>query len=275
MTEYDYSPDAYERFQAKMAGVGSWVTEQRHHAPKYSNPFVPEQQASPSASRSRTPSRPESSSRHHQDRPQPSRSRTLPTPAPTPAGHGHTSRAYAYAQHGPGDPSSRHRTARSPQRSGSLPVDPRYASATHIAAPVPVAAHQVVPRTSPVAYAPPPPPGYRTRQVEYNYQPGQPIVLPPPRPGETYVIIPPKGGRVDVVPDSRSHSRSHSMSQSTSRSSGSKSSSPTKKGNNEALLKRLLTNLTPNVEWGNSSSRSRTSGRTLTREPGRRRSTSR
>ncbi|KAI0353905.1 hypothetical protein OH77DRAFT_1426745 [Trametes cingulata] len=274
MTEYDYSPDAYERYQAKMAGVGDWVVEQRHHAPKYSNPFIPDQASS--SSKPRTSSRHEDHSRHH-DRPQPSRSRTLPNP-PTGSGtHGQTSRAYAYAQQGPGDPHSRHRTARSPQRSGSVPPDPRYGATTYApAAPVPPVAHPVVQRTSPVAYAPPPP-GYRTRQVEYAYKPGQPIVLPPPRPGETYVIIPPKGGRVDVVADPRasssSHSRSQSTSRSTSRSSGSKPSSPTKKSN-DALLKRLLTNLTPNVEWG-SSSGSRSTGRTLTREPGRRRSTSR
>ncbi|CDO71050.1 hypothetical protein BN946_scf184844.g54 [Trametes cinnabarina] len=272
MTEYDYSPDAYERFQAKMAGVGSWVSEQRHHAPKYANPFVPEQSSSSSSARPRTgtTSRVDDRSRQHtpkDERPQPSRSRTLPTPPRARQG-----------PVGPGDPHSRHRSARSPQRSATLPADPRYVSATYAAAapiqaPVP---HHAVPRASPVMYAPPPaPPGYQTRQVEYKYTPGQPVVLPPPRPGETYVIIPPKGGRVDVVHDPRSsphHSRSHSTSRSTSRSSGSKPSSPTKK-NNEALLKRLLTNLTPNVEWGSSGSRS--TSRTLTREPRRRRSTSR
>ncbi|KAI0821845.1 hypothetical protein BC628DRAFT_1392489 [Trametes gibbosa] len=271
MTEYDYSPDAYERFQAKMAGVGNWVTQQKQHAPKYSNPFVTEP-ASSSTPRSRTPPRPESSSRQYEDRPQPTRSRTLPVQIPAGGGYGHTSRTYAHAQQSLGDPNVRHRSARSPQRSGSLQVDPRYASATHVAAPVP---HQVVPRASPVSYAPPP--GYRTRQVEYSYTPGQPIVLPPPRPGEKYVIIPPKGRRIDVVTDlntSSSHTRSQSASRSTSRSTGSSSKpgSPTKKSN-DALLKRLLTNLTPNVEWGGSGSRS--SGRTLKREPGRRRSTSR
>ncbi|OSD05079.1 hypothetical protein PYCCODRAFT_1337361, partial [Trametes coccinea BRFM310] len=220
MTEYDYSPDAYERFQAKMAGVGSWVSEQRHHAPKYSNPFQPEQSSSASSSRPRTgtPSRVEERSRHHtpkDERPQPSRSRTLPNPATGSGVPAHTtSRTYAYAQQGPvgpGDPHSRHRSARSPQRSATLPVDPRYTSATYAAAapaPTPVP-HHVVPRASPVTYPPPPPPppGYQTRQVEYKYVPGQPVVLPPPRPGETYVIIPPKGGRVDVVPNPHSSSR--------------------------------------------------------------------
>ncbi|KAH9888013.1 hypothetical protein C8Q73DRAFT_711766 [Cubamyces lactineus] len=206
MTEYDYSPDAYERFQAKMAGVGDWVSEQRHHAPKYSNPFLTEESSSSSSSSRPHTSRADDASRHkhHQDRPQPSRSRTLPNPATGPSAHGHTSRAYAYAQQAPGDPhKSHHRSARSPQRSGSLPPDPRYASAsaTYAAAPMPAVHHQAASRASPVTYAPPAPAGYRTRQVEYKYVPGQPVVLPPPRPGETYVIIPPKGGRVDVVPD--------------------------------------------------------------------------
>ncbi|KAI0765862.1 hypothetical protein BD413DRAFT_456479, partial [Trametes elegans] len=211
MTEYDYSPEAHERFQAKMAGVGSWVTEQRHHAPKYSNPFVPEQaSASSSTVRPRTSSRQDDHSRQ-QDRPTPSRSRTLPNPPTASGAHGQTSRALAYAQQGPSDPHSRHRSARSPQRSGSLPANQQYVAAAYgpPAAPAPPAPHQAMPRTSPVAYAPP---GYRTRQVEYNYTPGQPIVLPPPRRGETYVIIPPKGGRVDVVHDRRSSS-SHTRSQ--------------------------------------------------------------
>ncbi|KAH9848725.1 hypothetical protein C2E23DRAFT_842302 [Lenzites betulinus] len=266
MTEYDYSPDAQERFQAKMAGVGDWVTQQKHHAPKYSNPFVTEPASSSTTPRSRTPPRAESSSRHYDDRPQPSRSRTLPAQIPAAAGYGHTSRAYAHAQQSMGDPSARHRSARSPQRSGSLPVDPRYVS-THVVAPM----HPAVPRASPVIYAPPPPPpsGYRSRQVEYTS--GQ-IVLPPPRHGEQYVIIPPKGRRIDIVTDSHGtayHSRSQSTSRSTSRSTGS----PTKK-TNDAFLKRLLTTLTPNVEWGNSSG-SRSSARTLKRDPSRRRSTSR
>ena len=99
MTEYDYSPDAIERFQAKMAGVGRWADDQRYYAPKYSNPFVPDGSSSSSSSSSEhrhTPSRQDSYS-HTRERAPPTRSRTLPTPVSgAAAGYGQTSRALAY-----------------------------------------------------------------------------------------------------------------------------------------------------------------------------------
>ena len=264
MTEYDYSPDAIERFQAKMAGVGKWASDQKHYAPKYSNPFLPPDMDQASSSRSRTPVRqetyPQAQPRAH-DRPQPARSRTLPAPVVTGAspGHGQTSRAYAYAQqsdHRAPRPSS----SRTHHRSGSQPADSRYPYPTAVAP----GAHQ---RASPYAAAPPPPPpGVRQVVMDYKYVPGQPIMLPQPRSGERYIVYAPPGGRVEVV-DPRKTS-SHSRSQS--RSSGSKASSPTKK-TGDPLFKRLITNLTPNIEWGDSSR----SGRSSKRDGSRRRSASR
>lgn len=120
------------------------------------------------------------------------------------------------------------------------------------------------------------PPGARVIYKEYDYVPGKATVLPPARPGERFVVVPPPGGRIDVMAADRLRTASHSRS--NSRSSGSKSSgsSPTKRSGGDPLFKRILTNLKPNIEWGNdrdsSRSRSHSSSR---REPGRRRSASR
>ena len=274
MTEYDYSPDAVERFQAKMAGVGRWANDQRYYAPKYSNPFLPQDQASSSRPGSRTPARqetyPQPAARHH-DRPQPTRSRTMPAPVPAAAAAaspppGHTSRAYAYAAQPDPRPSSASRN-----RSGSQPPAARYPYPTPVA-------HQATPaaRASPAVY-PPPPPGTRQVIMEYKYVPGQAIKLPPPRRGEQYVIVPPKGGRLEVVTDARkgpSSSSSHTRTMSHSHSSGSRSkgSSPTKTGAGDPLFKRLVANLTPKIEWGDG----RAGGRGgVRRDSSRRRSASR
>ncbi|RPD60246.1 hypothetical protein L226DRAFT_526538 [Lentinus tigrinus ALCF2SS1-7] len=271
MTEYDYSPDAVERFQAKMAGVGKWANDQRYFAPKYSNPFIPEDQASSSRPAARTPARqetyPQPAPRHH-DRPQPTRSRTLPAPVVAAASPppGHTSRAYAYAAQP--DPRAPHPSSSSRNRSGSQPPAARYPYPT----PVAPGAHQPVPRASPAAYPPPPPPpGTRQVVMEYKYVPGQAIKLPPPRRGEQYIIVPPKGGRLEVVTNGHKSSSSHTRTMSHSRSSGSRSKgSPTKTGT-DPLFKRLVANLTPKIEWGDG----RSSGRSMKRDNSRRRSASR
>jgi hypothetical protein len=39
MTEYDYSPEAAERYKAKLRSIGKWVHETERHAP--ANPFMP------------------------------------------------------------------------------------------------------------------------------------------------------------------------------------------------------------------------------------------
>ena len=39
MTEYDYSPEAYERYQATLRRVDNWVSDQAHRSQQYSSPF--------------------------------------------------------------------------------------------------------------------------------------------------------------------------------------------------------------------------------------------
>lgn len=40
MTEYDYSPDAYDRYYAKLNSVARWVDKQADEAYRYTNPFL-------------------------------------------------------------------------------------------------------------------------------------------------------------------------------------------------------------------------------------------
>ncbi|KAI1785965.1 hypothetical protein LXA43DRAFT_898847 [Ganoderma leucocontextum] len=274
MTEYDYSPDAVERFQTKMAGVGKWATDQSHWRSGYGNPFIPDGQVSPTTT-PRTPpsSRQESSSARPRDRPQPSRSRTLPANLAVtganpgvPSGYGQTSRALAYAQ-APAPRPSTSSASRNHNRSGSQPPDVR----NPYPYPAPLQGHQVVQgqRGSPMVYAPP---GARIIYKEYGYVPGKTTVLPAARPGERFVVIAPPGAHVDRL-HTASQLRSHTHSRSSGSGGGSKAGSPTKKGG-DPLFKRILTGLRPNIEWGDrDSSQSRSSS--SRREGGKRRSASR
>lgn len=201
MTEYDYSPEAYEKYLATQSRVSNWVSDQASRMPHYSNPFTPPSNAPSHVSTiapqpvraqhhsqlqplripavdSRSPPRsspPKSSSR---------RSHTSPPPplAPPPNHSQHYSRAAA------------ERPRPAPTRSTTLPN-------AHMYQPVPPPTTQLVMRP-PVhmAQVPPPPPGYKAEYRSYHYDPGRnEIVLPPMRPGETYVIVPPRRGAVEVV----------------------------------------------------------------------------
>ncbi|KAL4246672.1 hypothetical protein ABKN59_008858 [Abortiporus biennis] len=191
MTEYDYSPDAYERYMENQNRVSNWVHNQANHAPRYGNPFIPRSESTPPADLGRHPSSRhrdyersdrESSRYSSSSRPHPSRSMTIANP---PQQYKHTR-----------SPSRSHEPSRSHSH------------------------HKSSSSSTPVMYVPPAPQGYQTAYKTYTIDPRsqREIVLPAPRRGETYVIIPPKGQRVEVVNGSYT-SGSRSMSQS-----------PTKKG---------------------------------------------
>lgn len=233
MTEYDYSPAAYERYMAQQMRVSNWVSEQTHRTHEYRNPFVP---PSPAPAPARKPSvRTES-------RPQAPRSKTMPTPdvgtssanvSRRPSRSSRTREATP-----PRDVRAPHRSS---TRSQTVPPNARYPAPAP--APVPVPAplyypqhapqhqprypspnpphppqhhHYHHPRPEPqvypphgvpaipttvAPYVPPPPAGYNSVYRTYAYDPNahKEISLPPPRPGETYVIIPPKGRKIEVV----------------------------------------------------------------------------
>ena len=53
MTEYDYSPEAFEKYMERQTSVARWVDRQAQESHKYRNPLVPDEYA-PSASPSRS-----------------------------------------------------------------------------------------------------------------------------------------------------------------------------------------------------------------------------
>lgn len=174
MTEYDYSPEAYEKYIANQTRVSNWVTDQSGRFKQYSNPFV-----------GRSTSVPHSYSSHHSSRhggrsSQPSSSSTSPV------------RERAYRPE--------------PHRSFTAPVEGAYRSTSH--------GSRSQSSTSPTYRTQASSPTSHSTHTAHNYDPYKPkvkyqqyaydssakqIVLPPPRHGERYIIVPPEGRELVVL----------------------------------------------------------------------------
>ena len=164
MTEYDYSPEGYERYLETQSRVSNWVADQSariQHPKSYTRSI-----STPPSDYSQYPSH-----RH----PEHSRHRS--------------------------SSSSRDRRSEA-HRSSTTAVEPTpraiYPPQVH------VAAHPLYySKPAPVTYVAPTtavPQNYNTSYRTYQYDGNsREIVIPRPRPGETYVIIPPSGRRVEVV----------------------------------------------------------------------------
>lgn len=63
MTEYDYSPEAYERYMAKQHSIANWVSKTNSYPP--ANPFVPTTPAVQAKSLQRDMTRSSGNSSHH------------------------------------------------------------------------------------------------------------------------------------------------------------------------------------------------------------------
>ncbi|PSS37468.1 hypothetical protein PHLCEN_2v675 [Hermanssonia centrifuga] len=162
MTEYDYSPEGYERYIATQNRVSNWVSDQVSRTPQHQAPFVARSVSQPPLQTRHSSS--STRDRHHS----PSSSRSSSRPPPR---RMHTTDVY-------------HQSSRSGHAS-----PPQYPP-------------QYYQTTSPLSYAPPVPlpQGHNAMYKTYEYDHNtREIVLPPPRRGETYVIIPPNGRRVEVV----------------------------------------------------------------------------
>ncbi|TDL24815.1 hypothetical protein BD410DRAFT_785534 [Rickenella mellea] len=57
MTEYDYSPGAYERYQQKLNSVGKWAERNANNYPNYADPFLPSASGSSDAPQARPATR--------------------------------------------------------------------------------------------------------------------------------------------------------------------------------------------------------------------------
>ena len=218
MTEYDYSPAAYEKFINTQVRVSNWVSSQSDHTRSYRNPFMPstyispkplpEEQSSrkpvksPPRSRSSTTSAPSSTASptrparqphvrsqggiHPEQRQMPIRSMTMPAHATMMYPTGPVLPAFRdrYDNHRP-----------SPRRSSShkTPSKSSHHSSRHDRS-----HHYRSSSTSRAYTTDRDSTGRRIIHLEPDSH-NKVVHLPPPLIGEQYVIIPPPGGKVEVV----------------------------------------------------------------------------
>ncbi|KAK0191814.1 hypothetical protein F5146DRAFT_614286 [Armillaria mellea] len=204
MTEYDFSPEAAERYQATMRRISRWVDDADAHACEFKSPFVPRSDVGDDDAR-----------------PQPTLSRGMskrvppplyaPVPGPMPP-HSHgpappPPRPQPVPLHGPAPPPSHSRHTHSPTRRSSTRHSSSHQSqskhrsgSSYYVSPTPTPTPPPVPyypgynnpyyQARPSPYAPPPPP-----QPQY-YRSGNVTYAPPPG---GYVVIPQKGRSSKVV----------------------------------------------------------------------------
>ncbi|EJD08443.1 uncharacterized protein FOMMEDRAFT_16804 [Fomitiporia mediterranea MF3/22] len=209
MTEYDYSPDAVERYIAKQNSVARWVDSQEYQKHAYRNPFVPDPKDSANARDGRNLSRSVSTppvdpyARHarpstahktsHRDNRDPYRgiyssngsSQTQSTAVPTVhrySSGGTHSRSHSQSQSIP----TTHRVPAPPSRSRTYAYaqgNSGSSSTTHLPA---SSRSPVRSQTLPA----------QPMATQYTSAPGQTVVMQNGR--QTYVVVPPHGTRVQV-----------------------------------------------------------------------------
>lgn len=209
MTEYDYSPDAYNRYLHTQNRVSNWVSQTKAHERQYANPFVPSAANGPPPPPSPPPPRPAVQPQRSKSfgssgtaiiRPRdmnangssPQRSKTLDSresrETESPSRHSR-SRSFSHTHDSRSKPRSRshhshHSHSHSHSQSHSHP------RSHGPPPPMPMPMHMNPPIRSNST-----PPVYKA----YDIRTGEgPVHLPAPRPGETYVIIPP-GRRVEMI----------------------------------------------------------------------------
>jgi hypothetical protein len=229
MTEYDYSPAAYEKFMSTQLRVSNWVSSQSDHTQNYGNPFMPstyipakplpkEQSSrnpvkSPPRSRSSTTSAPSSTttptksarqppvrSQTTRDvRPEPrhtqSRSMTMPAHQATivhPVNAGQTVVLPNSSQRR----HDRHDSRRSSPHRSSSNKSPSKSS--HYSSRYDRSHHHRSSSTSRAHTTDRDAPGRRVVRLE-NGSHGRVLHLPPPQHGEQYVIISPPGEKVGFM----------------------------------------------------------------------------
>ncbi|GJE85420.1 hypothetical protein PsYK624_014990 [Phanerochaete sordida] len=215
MTEYDWSPEAWERHLESQQRVNNWVVDQTAR--------IPQQQWTKHSAGSVAPSYTTHSSHHssshsrHRSR---SSSMTASTPTKARPGMDHQ-RSVTEPMH-----EAYARSRRSSQsRQSSQPPSRSYKPATYVSQ---------YPQTSSRGGYYRDASGHRYQAYDYDASTGQ-IVLPPPRAGEQYIITPPANRPLVVVNNDPYTTVRHS----------SRSSSHTSSSKNQPLLKRLFSGLSP------------------------------
>ena len=218
MTEYDYSPEAFERYHAKMSKIQDWAqsvpTQNRladpftapSHVPSHVPSVVSSVGPSPSVrgkqytslrplyipdTRDRSPPR---SSPHRSSSHRRGHSLAAPPP-PVPLGIPPSVDYRKYVQPQP------QRARPHPPRSSTAPPNPPVPFPSGAAPSRQVHARAIYPterihqdrkQQVHIGYAP-------GNTYRVAYEPGREYVLPAPPPGQSYVIVPPNRGRVQVV----------------------------------------------------------------------------
>lgn len=229
MTEYDYSPAAYEKYISTQVRVSNWVSSQSDHTQSYGNPFMPstylsskplpEQQGSrrlaksPTRSRSSTTSAPSSttttpkptrqphvrSNTTRDTRPEqrhtPTRSMTMP-PHPQammyPVVPGQAVLLPASGRDRR-DERDKHRSSSHRSSSNKSPSKSSHHSSRHDRN-----HHHRSSSTSRAYTTDRDSSGRRIIHLEPDSR-NKVVHLPPPQLGEQYVIIPPPGGKVELL----------------------------------------------------------------------------
>ncbi|KAI0072130.1 hypothetical protein K474DRAFT_1711872 [Panus rudis PR-1116 ss-1] len=206
MTEYDYSPAAYEKYLENQNRVSNWVNTQAYHAKHYANPFIPPSEAAaPSSSSSRARSPPHSSSAHY--RSGSSSRQTSPTPVASPTyvssrPSAHRSATMPIVVDSHNHHQSRH--SRSTSRTTAIPPPPPpppqmyYPSGYQTTSPVSMVYAQYPAQTSPRAIYSTSKHG-ETKHIKVTVAPGE------------RVVIQPGSRRVDYVSDSHVRKRDNSL----------------------------------------------------------------
>jgi len=231
MTEYDYSPAAYEKYINTQVRVSNWVSSQSDHTQNYGNPFMPSAYLPPK------PLPGEQSSRKPVKSPPRSRSSTTSAPSSTTATTPTKSARQPHVRsHTTRDvrPEPRH----TPTRSMTMPAHPQavmYPMAPGQTLVLPTSSrdrydrhekHRSSPRRSSSNKSPSKSSRHSSRHDRSHHHrsssttraytmdrdaSGRRIIhlepdshnnvvhLPPPQLGEQYVIIPPPGGKVELM----------------------------------------------------------------------------
>ena len=230
MTEYDYSPAAYEKYINTQVRVSNWVSTQSDHTQNYSNPFIPSahistkplpeehgprrvakspprSRSSTTSARSSTTTPPQTARQPHvrshttrdvrQERHTPTRSKTMPAQPQAmvyPVAPGQTFVLPTSSRDKRDDRdkyrSSSHRSRSSPNKS---PSKSSHHSSRHDRS-----HHHRSSSTSRAYTTDRDASGRRVIHLEPDSR-NKVVHLPPPQLGEQYVIISPPGGKLELV----------------------------------------------------------------------------
>lgn len=205
MTEYDYSPAAYDKYLRTQARVSKWVAAQVENSTEYDNPFIPvvatesSRKLAKSSPKSRSSTASASSSTLQQTKPPPRRPVRSGTEPPRPSQRDRQVRSHTIHGSQPGQV-QQDRTSvkhRHPKKGSDLD-DPHQSSYSHRTRSSRRAGHTRSSSTG-ETYTVKRDPNGNTIVHLTSKSAGEVINLPPPRANGGYVIVAPPHVKVEVM----------------------------------------------------------------------------